>query len=69
MKIAITARNFRAYDTCAIEKLQKDGHEIIDYSEAGMGTGTDENTVFQAVRDADIAIAGLEPYGKALLEK
>jgi len=68
MKIAITARNFSTGDDSAVRLLQAAGHTIIDLSEADMGAGTPESAVWEAVQDAEIAIAGLEPYSRAVLE-
>lgn len=69
MKIVITGRDFTTYDTHAVQKLIDAGHEVVDYSAADMGSGTDEATVYEAVKDADIAITGLEPYRKTLLDR
>ncbi len=69
MKIVITARNFSTDDDSAVRLLQQAGHEIIDLSDADMGAGTPEATVLEAVKSAEIAIAGLEPYSRAVLEQ
>jgi phosphoglycerate dehydrogenase-like enzyme len=69
MKIVITGRNFTTYDTRAVRMLTDAGYEVVDYSAADMGSGTDEETVYEAVKDADIAITGLEPYRKALIDR
>ena len=69
MKIVVTARDFTGKDRRALNMLLQSGHEVIDYSDRGMGPGTSEEAVIEAVGDADIAIAGLEPYRAALLER
>ena len=68
MKIVITARNFSTGDDSAVRLLQAAGHEIVDFSEADMGAGTPESAVWEAVSDAEIAIAGLEPFSRTVLE-
>ena len=42
MKIVITARNFAAGDKAALNLLLAAGHEVLDYSDRGCGTGTTE---------------------------
>lgn len=69
MKIVVTARDFTGKDRRALNMLLQAGHEVIDDSDRGMGPGTSEEAVIDAVGDADIAIAGLEPYRAALLER
>lgn len=43
--------------------LRAAGHELVECGN-NMGTGTSQQTVYEAIGDADIAIAGLEPYGE-----
>ncbi len=69
MKIVITGRNFTTCDKDSIKMLLDAGHEVIDYSDANMGSGTDEKVVYEAVKDADMAIAGLEPYSEYVIER
>lgn len=69
MKIVITARDFSQTDKTGLQLLQDTGHEIIDYSIHDMGSGTSENELYEVVKDADIAIAGLEPYSASLIKK
>ena len=66
MKIVVTGRNFATKDTTAMDMLLNAGHEVIVSSKA-MGTGTSSKTVYEEVQDADIAIAGLEPYDAEVL--
>lgn len=69
MKIVITARNFSsAENRKALQLLIDSGHEIIDYSHLNMGLGAEEKMMYEAVNDADIAIAGLEPYTEEVLK-
>lgn len=67
MKIVVTGRNFATKDTTAIDLLQNAGHEVI-IAKTAMGTGTSAKEVYETVGDADIAIAGLEPYNAEVLE-
>ncbi len=62
MKIAINARNFTSADKAAVQMLIDAGHEVVDFGDLGMGIGTDEAKVIETLGDADIVIAGLEPY-------
>lgn len=68
MKIVITARDFSA-DSPAVQELVGAGYEIEDYSSICMGPNTAEDVVFQAAKDADIALIGPEPYRKSLLDR
>lgn len=67
MKIIITGRNFSTYDDEAVKMLRK-SHEVIDYSNDDLGSATSEDEVIQRVGDGDIAICGLEPYSRKVLE-
>lgn len=69
MNIVITARDFSTNDPTALQMLVRAGHAVTDLGHLGMGAGTDEERVYQAVREADIVIAGLEPYGASLLAR
>lgn len=66
MKIVATGRNFATKDTTAIEMLRAAGHEVVIAQQA-MGTGTSAREVYETVGDADIAIAGLEPYNAEVI--
>lgn len=66
MKIVVTGRNFATKDKTALQMLQNAGHEVI-VAKTAMGTGTNAKEVYSAVGDADIAIAGLEPYDEEVL--
>lgn len=69
MKIVITARNFSTGDDSAVRLLLTHGHEVVDLSDADMGAGTPEAAVIEAAKDADIAITGLEPFSRNVLEQ
>lgn len=68
MKVVITGRNFSGKDGAGLVMLQAAGLEVVDYSDRDFGTGTSEQVVREAVADADIAIAGLEPYSRLVIE-
>lgn len=67
MKIVITARDFTSYNTTAYDRLMEAGHEVIDYSSKNFGSGTNEIEVAEALQDAQIAIAGLEPFTETVI--
>ena len=67
MKIVVTARNFTALDTSAVQMLEKAGFTVEDHSAEGYGTGTTQAQMAQVLQDADIAITGLEPVGREVL--
>ena len=67
MKVVVTARNFTALDTSAVEMLEKAGFTVEDHSAAGYGTGTTQAQMAEVLKDADIAITGLEPVGREVL--
>ncbi|NCC43013.1 MAG: glyoxylate reductase [Clostridia bacterium] len=69
MKIVITGRDFSTSDRHALDMLIAAGHEVIDHSDKGMGSGTKEEIIYEAVKDADIVITGLEPYRDSLLKR
>ena len=64
MKVAITARNFTSPDKKALELLLENGFEVLDYTDKNCGTGTPEEEIASYIKDADIAITGLEPVGE-----
>lgn len=67
MKIVITGRDFGTYDRHAVTMLEEAGYEVIDCSVKNFGSGTGEQEIIQAAKDADIVIAGLEPYNENVL--
>lgn len=69
MKICITARNFSTGSEKAAQLLRAAGHEVVDFSDRDMGSGTPPEQVWQAVGDADIAVTGLEPYNDEVLAR
>ena len=68
MKIVITARNFDTSVLEPIKKLKEMGHEVIEAANHDMGTATVEDAIINLAKDADIVIAGLEPYSKKVIE-
>ena len=68
MKLVITARDFSNTGKEAMKILTDFGLEIEDHSEELFGSGSTEDEVIAAAHDADIVIAGLETYGKRVLE-
>jgi len=68
MKIVITARNFSTQDKSALNMLLEQGFEVADYSHMGLGTGTTEEQMIDLIGDADILIAGLEPFSRRVIE-
>lgn len=69
MKIVITGRDFSTNNQHALETLLQAGHEVTDYSKNGYGVGTDPEIIYNAVKDADAVIAGLEPYNDFILSR
>ncbi|MDD6571708.1 MAG: hypothetical protein PUF12_04865 [Thermoflexaceae bacterium] len=67
MKIVITARDFATFDRHAIELLYNAGHQVMDLGEKGFGCGTCDAEIIKNVGDADIVIAGLEPYNRNVI--
>lgn len=53
MKIVITARNFAAGDKAALNLLLAAGHEVLDYSDRGCGTGTAEEEMAALIGNAE----------------
>lgn len=69
MKIVITARNFSTDDKSALQMLLSAGFEVTDYSCRGMGTGTGDEEMAEAIGAADIAITGLEPLSRYTISR
>lgn len=67
MKVVITARNFSIQDKAALNMLLDAGLTVSDYSDRNYGTGTSEEEMICLLRDAEIAITGLEPFGQAVI--
>lgn len=67
MNIVITARDFSVCGIEALERLRQKGYNIINLTEQNMGSGTTEDAVLQAVRDAEVVIAGMEPFSEKIL--
>ena len=59
MKIVITARNFSAYDSAALQLLRDAGHDVIDLSANGFGVSSSESDMIAALSDADIEESGM----------
>ncbi len=68
MKVVITARNFSKPDTSALQMLRDADLEIIDYSDQNCGTGTSVHEMIRYIGDADIAITGLEPFSREVID-
>ena len=68
MKVVITGRNFSGKSNEGLHMLKAAGLEIADYSDRDLGTGTTEEEIIALAKDADIAIIGLEPYSKNVIE-
>lgn len=68
MKIVITARNFSTQDKTALNMLLEQGFEVLDYSHMDLGTGTTEEQMIDLIGDADILIAGLEPFSRRVID-
>jgi phosphoglycerate dehydrogenase-like enzyme len=69
MKIVVTARNFNTLNSRCLMELDKTGHEVVDSEDDNLGSGMSEEELYERVKDADIVIAGLEPFTKHLLER
>ncbi len=69
MKIVITARNFSDYDQSALEILKKTGAEIVDYSDLTLGINVEEERIWELAKDADIVVAGVEPYSRDTIRR
>lgn len=66
MNVVITTANFCEE---AMDKLRSLGFTPIRYEGASIGAGAPDDAVFDAVKDADIIIAGTETYRASLLSR
>ena len=66
MNVVITTVNFT--DT-ALSKLKEEGLNAWKYSGPALGAGVSEDILYEAVKDADIIIAGTETYSLNLLKR
>ena len=66
MNVVITTVNFT--DT-ALSKLKEAGLNAWKYSGPALGAGVSEDILYEAVKDADIIIAGTETYSLSLLKR
>lgn len=66
MNVVITTANFT--DT-ALTKLKEAGLTAWKYSGPALGAGVSEDILYEAVKDADIIIAGTETYSPNLLKR
>ena len=66
MKIVVTTKNF-----CdeALNFLKDNGFDASCYRDKQLGAGASDDLVYEAVKDADIVIAGTETYRPSLLER
>ena len=69
MKVVIVARDFDAGSGAAIEKLKQAGYEIEECKDHEFGVGSGEEELYERIKDADVVIAGLEPYTEYLLSR
>ena len=69
MKLVITARDFSTGDPRPLSLLEGSGLTIEDHSTEGFSTSTSVETMYDVLKDADLAISGLEPYPRALIER
>ena len=49
--------------------LREAGFEVVNLSSAGFGAQSTENEIFEALKDADAAIVGLEPITESLIRR
>ena len=66
MNVVITTVNFT--DT-ALSKLKEAGLNAWKYSGPALGAGVSKDILYEAVKDADIIIAGTETYSLSLLKR
>lgn len=66
MNVVITTNNFTSE---ALEKLKSVGFNAWKYQGPALGAGVDEDILFEAVKDADVIIAGTETYTASLLKR
>ena len=69
MKVVITARNYSVGESRGIQILKNAGFEVENYESLNLGVGTDEEKLYELVKDADFVIAGLEPYRNSVLSR
>lgn len=69
MKVVIVARNFDAGSGAAIKKLKQVGYEIEECKDHEFGVGAGEEELYERIKDAEVVIAGLEPYTEHLLSR
>lgn len=69
MKVVIVARNFDAGSRAAIKKLKQAGYEIEECKDHEFGVGAGEEELYERIKDAEVVIAGLEPYTEHLLSR
>ncbi|MCI8466152.1 MAG: hypothetical protein HFI63_09935 [Lachnospiraceae bacterium] len=67
--MVITGRDFSVYSRRPLKFLQSCGCEVFDYSESGFGSGSSEEEVIRAARNAEAVIVGMEPYNKRVLSQ
>ena len=67
MRVVITARDFAACESRAAELLQSAGHQVFDYSGRGLTSGSSEEEVILAAKEAEALIVGLEPCSERVL--
>lgn len=68
MKLVITARDYSNTGPEAMKLLEAEDFLIEDHTEDVFGSGSTEEEVIAASRDADLVIAGMEPYSRKVLE-
>lgn len=66
MNVVITTLNFTE---TALSKLKEAGLNAWKYSGPALGAGGSEDILYEAVKDADIIIAGTETYSPSLLKR
>lgn len=66
MNVVITTLNFTE---TALSKLKEAGLNAWKYSGPALGAGVSEDILYEAVKDADIIIAGTETYSSSLLKR
>lgn len=69
MKVVIVARNFDAGSRAAIKKLKQAEYEIEECKDHEFGVGSGEEELYERIKDAEVVIAGLEPYTEHLLSR
>lgn len=69
LKAVITARKYGLGEARDIQVLKDAGFEVENYSSCEFGAGASEEELYEKVKDADVIIAGLEPYRESLLRR